>query len=247
MEEDTEAGSGNDRYNDHARHHAAGLGRFLSVDLHAGSPADPQSWNRYTYGLNNPLKHVDPDGQTPKVIEAIGRAIDSVYNAIDEGVRSGFNHFFPPPESSPNDPNREASDDPSVGNTPAQTERLVNPAGAAQRGLNEGGATLTAEFAKQGVTQLAFAAVGGVIKLGSTGLELSEHAAARIAQRGVSLEKVESVVQTAKAFTYKHEGVLKTGYYDAASKIFVAAKDGRVRTVITNVKPKYIENLKGAR
>jgi RHS repeat-associated protein len=64
MEQDTEAGPGNDRYNDHARHHAAGLGRFLSVDSHDGSPTDPQTWNRYAYALGNPLRYADPDGHS---------------------------------------------------------------------------------------------------------------------------------------------------------------------------------------
>lgn len=32
------------------------------ASAHAG---DPQSWNRYTYALNNPLKYVDPEGMEP--------------------------------------------------------------------------------------------------------------------------------------------------------------------------------------
>jgi RHS repeat-associated protein len=58
MERDTEAS----RYHDHARNHEFNLGRFLSPDKVGGTPADPQGWNRYSYTLNNPLKHVDPDG-----------------------------------------------------------------------------------------------------------------------------------------------------------------------------------------
>jgi RHS repeat-associated protein len=48
----------------HARYYLPGWGRFLSVDP---SPKlrlqQPQSWNRYAYSLNNPLKYVDPDGR----------------------------------------------------------------------------------------------------------------------------------------------------------------------------------------
>jgi RHS repeat-associated protein len=49
----------------HARFCSPLTGRFLSVDRSKGSPdpARPQSWNRYSYSLNNPLKYVDPDGQ----------------------------------------------------------------------------------------------------------------------------------------------------------------------------------------
>jgi RHS repeat-associated protein len=47
-----------------ARHYQNAHGRFVSPDplLASGRPAVPQSWNRYTYVLNNPLKFVDPNG-----------------------------------------------------------------------------------------------------------------------------------------------------------------------------------------
>ena len=43
---------------------SASQGRFTSVDLLLASAAtgEPQSWNRYTYVLNQPLRLVDPDG-----------------------------------------------------------------------------------------------------------------------------------------------------------------------------------------
>ena len=47
----------------HRRFYSSGLARFLSVDPVAGDPTEPQSMNRYTYGLNNPLGVVDPDGR----------------------------------------------------------------------------------------------------------------------------------------------------------------------------------------
>gem|GEM_PF-3279912 len=52
----------------HARYFSAHLGRFMSVDRVGGSEDNPQSWNRYSYVLGNPLRYVDPDGQiwTPK-------------------------------------------------------------------------------------------------------------------------------------------------------------------------------------
>lgn len=45
-----------------ARYYANTQGRFLSVDLVAGSLSNPQSLNRYSYVLNNPLKFIDPTG-----------------------------------------------------------------------------------------------------------------------------------------------------------------------------------------
>ncbi|MES9937204.1 MAG: RHS repeat-associated core domain-containing protein [Sedimenticola sp.] len=38
------------------------LGRFLSADPHVQSFANPQSLNRYSYVLNNPLSYTDPSG-----------------------------------------------------------------------------------------------------------------------------------------------------------------------------------------
>ena len=45
-----------------ARYMSAPLGRFMSPDPVAGNRANPQSLNRYTYALNNPLKYIDPTG-----------------------------------------------------------------------------------------------------------------------------------------------------------------------------------------
>ena len=47
----------------HARYYDSRVGRFLSVDPHLGRPEVPQSWNRYTYTLNNPVRFVDPTGR----------------------------------------------------------------------------------------------------------------------------------------------------------------------------------------
>ena len=47
-----------------ARYFSSSLGRFGSPDplLNSGRPDNPQSWNRYTYTLNNPLNFTDPTG-----------------------------------------------------------------------------------------------------------------------------------------------------------------------------------------
>ena len=47
-----------------ARYYSARLGRFTGVDplLNSGRPGAPQSWNRYSYSLNNPLTFTDPTG-----------------------------------------------------------------------------------------------------------------------------------------------------------------------------------------
>lgn len=47
-----------------ARYYSSAQGRFTSVDpfLSSGTIYDPQTWNRYAYTLNNPLRYVDPLG-----------------------------------------------------------------------------------------------------------------------------------------------------------------------------------------
>ncbi len=46
-----------------ARYMASAQGRFTSPDPGPYSEGEPQTWNRYTYTRNNPLKYVDPTGE----------------------------------------------------------------------------------------------------------------------------------------------------------------------------------------
>src|SRR5947209_2603096 len=57
-EQDTETGLDYAK----ARYYASVAGRFTSPDPLSSSakPATPQSWNRYSYTVNNPLRYVDP-------------------------------------------------------------------------------------------------------------------------------------------------------------------------------------------
>jgi RHS repeat-associated protein len=45
-----------------ARYYDAGIGRFISPDTLVQSFSNPQTLNRYSYCLNNPLKYTDPSG-----------------------------------------------------------------------------------------------------------------------------------------------------------------------------------------
>jgi hypothetical protein len=41
------------------------INHFIQPDTIIPNPADPQSWNRYSYGLNNPVRYTDPSGHSP--------------------------------------------------------------------------------------------------------------------------------------------------------------------------------------
>ena len=67
-----------------ARYYGSRAGRFTTVDPVLDveqALVDPQRWNRYAYGTNNPLKYVDPDGRNPvlvaRLLELAQRAANS--------------------------------------------------------------------------------------------------------------------------------------------------------------------------
>jgi RHS repeat-associated protein len=54
-----------------------GIGRFLSPDTIVQAPKDTQSYNRYAYVKNNPLKYTDPTGHSwlSSALKSVGRFI----------------------------------------------------------------------------------------------------------------------------------------------------------------------------
>lgn len=63
------------------------LGRFLSADPHIQSPYSSQSYNRYSYVSNNPLKYTDPSGY---FLGSLFKAIGNVISGIASAVKSVF-------------------------------------------------------------------------------------------------------------------------------------------------------------
>lgn len=61
-----------------ARYYSSTQGRFTSIDplLASGWPAQPQSWNRYSYTINNPLKYIDPTGMRSELVHESGHTDD---------------------------------------------------------------------------------------------------------------------------------------------------------------------------
>jgi RHS repeat-associated protein len=52
-------------YDFNARMYDPAIGRFLSADTIVPGAGDPQSFNRFAFVRNNPLKYVDPSGHEP--------------------------------------------------------------------------------------------------------------------------------------------------------------------------------------
>jgi RHS repeat-associated protein len=91
-----------------ARYAAATIGRFATVDplfTWKMNLVNPQRWNRYVYGLNNPLRYVDQQGQWGKDVHqqltealalAVGfsrqaaRQIADADQGVDDNARTGF-------------------------------------------------------------------------------------------------------------------------------------------------------------
>ncbi len=70
-----------------ARYFSGAQGRFTSPDKpFAGqNPANPQSWNLYSYGLNNPLRYIDPTGHDPEEADPADNGNDCGKNMKDCG------------------------------------------------------------------------------------------------------------------------------------------------------------------
>ncbi len=67
-----------------ARYHGSAIGRFTSSDPIGGFTEVPQSLNKYSYGLNNPLRYTDQDGlMAVPVIPLGGILIGGVWGGID--------------------------------------------------------------------------------------------------------------------------------------------------------------------
>ena len=63
-----------------ARYYDPELGRFIQADTTIPDIGNPQSYNRYSYVLNNPLRNTDPTGKTPLLFdkEAWGELLSPV-------------------------------------------------------------------------------------------------------------------------------------------------------------------------
>lgn len=75
-----------------ARYYGSKIGRFTTVDPQQTikeNILDPQRWNKYAYGRNNPLRFVDPDGR-----DWLYRTVMGAQYIQQFGDRSSFSVLF---------------------------------------------------------------------------------------------------------------------------------------------------------
>jgi len=66
------------------------LGRFLEMDPYVSMPDFTQSYNRYSYGMNNPLKYSDPNGEFPWLAAGIFALFNYFSNAHNNGKNGSW-------------------------------------------------------------------------------------------------------------------------------------------------------------
>jgi RHS repeat-associated protein len=70
------------------RQYTSSLARWITPDpagLAAADPSNPQSWNRYAYVLNNPLRAIDPTGLDCLFLNDAGNGVEDNAPELDAG------------------------------------------------------------------------------------------------------------------------------------------------------------------
>jgi RHS repeat-associated protein len=211
----------------HARFYNPQTGRFLSTDptLASASRQVPQSWNRYTYVRDNPLRFTDPSGRIVDVVLDVGFIL---YDFVDIAITIAKD---------------EEVSGTQVGALGADLAAAVVPfatgAGAVVRAagkVDEAADVARAAAAPHGSrrTQLSNAAFQPVRSQSAVinGRTFTGHALDQMQNRGIPLSVVQNALEHGTAQAGKTKGT--TVIFDAANgiKVVVDSKTGRVVTVM---------------
>jgi RHS repeat-associated protein len=80
-----------------ARYHANSEGRFTSPDplMASASAGRPQSWNRYAYCFNNPVRLTDPSGMSVGMLHQTSKGGETFYGtSFREGFVTGGSDYY---------------------------------------------------------------------------------------------------------------------------------------------------------
>ena len=77
-----------------ARYYNPANGAFLALDPHPGDDDDPLSQNGYTYGDNNPVVKIDPDGNDAMIIIAKNAANRQGHMSLLLKVKGSWYYFY---------------------------------------------------------------------------------------------------------------------------------------------------------
>jgi RHS repeat-associated protein len=75
-----------------ARYYDPEIGRFISPDTIVPNPANPQTLNRYSYCLNNPLRYIDPTGHDEEDSDDDNMTLDEYMYYIQNGFNTYSQH-----------------------------------------------------------------------------------------------------------------------------------------------------------
>jgi RHS repeat-associated protein len=76
--------------NMNARLYDPALGRFLAPDPYVQMPDFSQSFNRYSYCLNNPLRYTDPTGEWALIDDLIAAVVGGIVNVVVNAIQGNI-------------------------------------------------------------------------------------------------------------------------------------------------------------
>jgi RHS repeat-associated protein len=227
--------SGNDFFG--ARYYGETMGRFMRPDPDQAAGfdhmEDPQAWNGYAYVRNNPLRYADKDGENYTVCDTNGKNCAD----LNEDQYKQYLQSLQGTNTTVNSAGQiqHTNDNGSVTNLGTATYYNEKDVQAAQQVVATQGLILNlgARMYIGGITGGAFGwaageFIGGVAeglsaantaKTAAT-VELTSHAAIRLAQRGITQAAVNEAVETAQA---AGQVTTKIGQYGTPQNIYQGA------------------------
>lgn len=134
--------------------------------------------------------------------------------------------MFPTKPVDRNDPNYQALNDPSVGNTPSQTDRLMRPDAYVSEGLKTSSAALAAKGTELAAQQLVAA---GVAKAAGVAIDAAEVGAARVVSKPINLPAWKKISVDMAHILPRH---MEGGAFSEGKSVFAGMSEAGIRGAI---------------